>query len=196
VRSEMREEAAEASPGFSTPEMARSVLFWTVIAALVGAAVAVPVGIIDTGNLPMATRLLIVALVGAAIGGTIGFFFAATTGVGFFGRHRTGHSDLAAERAWPWVQRKALARWLRRSLTRTPSGSTGWRPAGSPRTPWPRRGGGVAGAERRTTSERGGHRPHLRPVGPHHDEVGVFGIGHGNESGRRSRLSVTYTRVA
>ncbi len=98
VRSEMREEAAEASPGFSTPEMARSVLFWTVIAALVGAAVAVPVGIIDTGNLPMATRLLIVALVGAAIGGTIGFFFAATTGVGFFGRHRTGHSDLAAER--------------------------------------------------------------------------------------------------
>jgi hypothetical protein len=98
LRGEMREEAAEVRPGFSTPAMARSVSLGTAIAALLGVVVALPLGFIDTGNVPLATRLLIVGFAGAATGATIGFIFGTIVGGGFLGRRRRPKSELAAER--------------------------------------------------------------------------------------------------
>jgi hypothetical protein len=94
LQSEMREEAAEARPGFFTPQMVRSVPLWTAIAAIVGVVVALPVGFTGTDDVPLATHLLIAACFGGAIGGTIGFFFAVMA-IGFARRRA---EPMAAER--------------------------------------------------------------------------------------------------
>jgi hypothetical protein len=98
LRGEMREEAAEARPGFYTPEMLRSVPRWTAIATLVGVVVALPLGFIGAGDLPLVTRLLVVAFAGAVTGLTIGFIFGSIVSGGFFGPRRRPKSELAAER--------------------------------------------------------------------------------------------------
>jgi hypothetical protein len=98
LRSEMREEAADVKPGFSTPQMAWSVPLWAALAALVGVAAATPLAFIDGGDLPLATRLLIVVCVGAVIGGTVGLIFGTLWSGGYLGRRRVPKPDLAAER--------------------------------------------------------------------------------------------------
>jgi hypothetical protein len=98
LRAEMREEAAEVRPGFSTPEMVWSVPLTTAVAALVGVVVALPLGFIDPGDVPLATRLLVVGFAGAITGVTIGFIFGVIVSGGFFGRRRRPKSELAAER--------------------------------------------------------------------------------------------------
>src|ERR671914_729020 len=64
LRGEMRDEAAEVRPGFSTPGMKRSVFLGTAMAALLGVVLALPLGFIETGDVPLATRLLIVVFTG------------------------------------------------------------------------------------------------------------------------------------
>jgi hypothetical protein len=98
LRSEMREEAADVKPGFSTPRMAWSVPLWTAVAALVGVAAALPLAFIDRGDLPLTTLVPIVVCVGAVIGGTVGFIFGILWSGGFLGRRRRPKPDLAAER--------------------------------------------------------------------------------------------------
>ncbi|MDQ3943855.1 MAG: hypothetical protein M3357_01605 [Actinomycetota bacterium] len=98
LRAEMREEAAEVRPGFATPEMTWSVPLTTAVAALVGIVVALPLGFLDSGDVPLATRLLIVGFAGAITGVTIGFIFGVIVSGGFFGRRRRPKSELAAER--------------------------------------------------------------------------------------------------
>jgi hypothetical protein len=98
LRAEMREEAVEVRPGFSTPEMARSVPLGVAMAAVVGVVVVLPLGFIDAGEVPLATRLLVVGFAGAITGVTIGFIFGVIVGGGFFGRRRRPKSELAAER--------------------------------------------------------------------------------------------------
>jgi hypothetical protein len=98
LRGEMREEAAEVRPGFSTPGMKRSVFLGTAMAALLGVAVAVPLAFIDRGDIPLATHLLILAIIGGITGATVGFIFGIIVGGGFFGRRRRPKAKLAAER--------------------------------------------------------------------------------------------------
>jgi hypothetical protein len=98
LRSEMRQEAAEVKPGFTTPQMAWSVPLWTVAATLVGVAAATPLAFLDEGDLPLATRLVIVIVIGAVIGGTVGLIFGILWSGGYEGRRRVPKPDLAAER--------------------------------------------------------------------------------------------------
>jgi hypothetical protein len=98
LRSEMREEAADVKPGFSTPQMAWSVPLWTALATVVGVAAATPLAFIDEGDLPLATRLVIVICIGAVIGGTVGLIFGILWSGEFLGRRRRPKPDLAAER--------------------------------------------------------------------------------------------------
>ncbi len=98
LRAEMREEAAEVRPGFSTPGMKRSVFLGTLTAALLGVVVALPLAFIDTGDVPLTTHLLILGFTGGVTGATIGFIFGIIVGGGFFGRRRRPKAKLAAER--------------------------------------------------------------------------------------------------
>lgn len=98
LQGEMREEAAEARPGFYDPETGRSVPVTVAIAGLVGIVLALPLGFVETGDVPLATRLLVVAVIGAVVGGTIGFFFGSIVGGGLLGRRRRPKSELAGER--------------------------------------------------------------------------------------------------
>jgi hypothetical protein len=94
---EMRAEGEEAwagpSVGIYTKEMAKSVPTWTVVATVIAAIVAFPLGFIPMGGLPLAGRIAIAAFAGAVCGGTIGFL----VGGGFHDVRRKSRQPLAAE---------------------------------------------------------------------------------------------------
>ncbi|MGH9039519.1 MAG: hypothetical protein ACRDZ3_04740 [Acidimicrobiia bacterium] len=94
LQSEMQAEAVEARPGFFTRDMAWSVPLWMTIGALAGAVLALPTGLSGAESVSLTTRLLVAVAFGAAIGGTIGFFFG-TMVVGRLGRG--AYSALDAE---------------------------------------------------------------------------------------------------
>lgn len=96
LQSEMQEEAAEVKPGFFKPAMARSVPAWTVIGVIVGVAVALAAAFTTAESVSLGTRLLVAIAFGAAVGGTIGFFFG-TMVVGGLGRRSKADSPLEAE---------------------------------------------------------------------------------------------------
>jgi hypothetical protein len=94
---EMREETGEAwggpAVGIYTKEMARSVPLWSAGCAAIGALLALGINFLGGGNVEFGARLLIAALIGAVLGGTIGFLI----GGGFFEPRRKASSNLAAE---------------------------------------------------------------------------------------------------
>lgn len=94
---EMREETSESWAGPSVAiynaEMARHIPGPTAAAALIGALVALPLGLLDWGNVTLLGRLVLAAFSGALGGGTIGFLLG-----GFLGARRRANLDLAEER--------------------------------------------------------------------------------------------------
>jgi hypothetical protein len=98
LRGEMREETENAfmgpgSVGPFTKEMARQGAASTLIGALVGALMALPIGLAADG-LPLVTRLVIALCVGAVAGAVVG----AIIGGGFFRVRSHAREQLAAER--------------------------------------------------------------------------------------------------
>jgi hypothetical protein len=94
---EMREETSESWAGPSVAiynaEMARHIPAPTAAAAVIGAIVALPLGLLDWGNVTLLGRLVLAAFSGAVGGGTIGFLIG-----GFIGARRRANLDLAEER--------------------------------------------------------------------------------------------------
>ena len=147
LRSEMREESAEARPGFSTPGTRRSVAVGTAIAALLGAVVALPLGFVGAGNVPLVTRLLVVTVVGAAIGGTVGFLFGIIVGGDFFGRRRRPKSELAAERGVVVGAQESTSEVTPALSAEDPIRVDKLAPSGQPTETVTKEGGDAAGAE-------------------------------------------------
>jgi hypothetical protein len=96
LEGEMREEINHAfeGPGVAplTGEMSKGTLLGTTLGALVGAIVAIPFSAIGFGGWDLWLRLLVVVVVGAVIGGTVGWI----VGGGFAARRP--EERLAAER--------------------------------------------------------------------------------------------------
>lgn len=94
---EMREETSESWAGPSiaiyTPEMARHIPGPTAAAALIGAVLALPLALLDFGDVSLMARVAVAAFSGAIGGGTIGFLAG-----GFLGARRRAVLDLAEER--------------------------------------------------------------------------------------------------
>jgi hypothetical protein len=96
LKAEMREEAdntivGPGNVGPFTKEMSKGVALWVVVGALVGAAVALPFGLISFGHLGLVTRLVIFGAVGLFTGSTIGFVAGGGLSAG------GGYDPLAAE---------------------------------------------------------------------------------------------------
>lgn len=94
---EMREETSESWAGPSvalyTPEMARHIPGPTVAFAIAGAILALPLALIDFGDVSGIGRVVIAVFAGLVGGGTIGFLAG-----GFLGARRRANLDLAEER--------------------------------------------------------------------------------------------------
>lgn len=94
---EMREETSESWAGPSvaiyTPEMARHIPGPTAAFALAGAVLALPLALIDFGDVSVIGRVVIAVFAGLVGGGTIGFLAG-----GFLGARRRANRDLAEER--------------------------------------------------------------------------------------------------
>jgi hypothetical protein len=75
--------------------MAKGMTLGTVVGAVVGLVVALPAAAIEFGGWPLWARLLVVAIVGAFVGGTVGSIIG-----GGFGANRPDDT-LAAERGYP-----------------------------------------------------------------------------------------------
>jgi hypothetical protein len=97
VRGEMHEEVEHAvlgpgNVGPFTKEMTKGMLLGTVVAAVIGALVALPFAAFDFGGWPVWLRIAVVVVVGAVVGGTVGWIVG-----GGFGARRPD-APLAAER--------------------------------------------------------------------------------------------------
>lgn len=96
MKAEMREQAdntivGPGNVGPFTKEMAKGVVVWVTVGALLGGLLVLPLGFIEFFDLPLGVRLLIAAAVGVATGSTIGF--VAGGGLAAEG----GYDPLAAE---------------------------------------------------------------------------------------------------
>jgi hypothetical protein len=100
VEGEMREQmdrtiAGPGNVGPFTPQMAKGMTLGTVVGAAVGLVVALPFAAIEFGGWPLWARLLVVAIVGVIVGGTVGWIVG-----GGFGAERADDA-LAAEQGYP-----------------------------------------------------------------------------------------------
>ena len=95
LRGQMREETgnvvgAGPIPSF-TPEMAKGIVPFVAIAALLGALLAAPIAAIEMGDLPFWARLLLCCTVGALAGAVFGFVAGGRRGA------RSSSGEMAAE---------------------------------------------------------------------------------------------------
>lgn len=97
VRSEMRDEAESARPGFFTPRVKRTVPLWMGIGAVAGVLIALAAAFFAASGVSVATRVLIAVSFGAAVGATVGFFYGVLV-AGGLGRRWKGDGLLETER--------------------------------------------------------------------------------------------------